>query len=187
MLKVNKLTEYDLHYMKDSSLFAGLGKSQLKAIEPIISIYEYNRREEIFKEKSNGTEIFMILRGQIEIIKKHGVKGKFLMTVLTAKDFFGEMSFLTGSRRSASAVSRTDCRLLSLHPENLEKAILSDQHLDAILITNIAKKLALNLESLNNEYSRMMSLHSDFFNDHHKKEICDLSDGISTIRSKYLR
>ncbi|MCK5684573.1 hypothetical protein KAJ27_10640, partial [bacterium] len=64
MLKVNKLTEYDLHYMKDSSLFAGLGKSQLKAIEPIISIYEYNRREEIFKEKSNGTEIYMILRGQ---------------------------------------------------------------------------------------------------------------------------
>ncbi|MCK5684575.1 cyclic nucleotide-binding domain-containing protein [bacterium] len=192
MLKSDKLTEYDVHYMKESSLFSGLNDSMIKSLEASISIFEFNRTEEIFSEKSNSTEIYLILRGQVELIRKQKNKKNFLITVLSAKDFFGEMAFLTGASRNDSAIARTDCRVISLNPKIFSNSTFSDHCMSSsclkfILLTNIAKKLALNLESLNNEHSRLISAQSNFFNDHHSNDMHKLSYGISNIRNKYMR
>ncbi len=192
MLKSKNLTEYDLAQMKESSLFSGINENVLKSVSSKFTIVEYSRTENIFSENSNSTDIFLILRGQVEIIKNFTNRKKFLITVLSAKENFGEMAFLTGSSRSASAVARTDCRLLLIHPETFTNSSFSDHCMTSncikfILMTNVAKKLAMNLDSLNLEYSRMMNLQGDFFADHHQENIFNLSSGISNIRKKYLR
>lgn len=186
MLKSTGMTDYDLQIVSESPLFLGIKLSTLKSVASNINIYEYNRSEIIFQEKSNSTELYLILRGQVEILK-NGKNDSFVVSVFSIKDFFGEMAFLTGSRRSFTAVARSDCRLLAMSHDELQSEVFSDYFIKSVLVTNIAKKLASSLDSLNHEYARLMNMNGRFFRDHHKKNLVDLSSGISRIRNKYLR
>lgn len=65
----------------------------------------------IFKEGDKGNEMYLIKSGSVKITKKIGGKEKVL-AVLSEGDFFGEMSVLDGSLRSASASTEEETELI---------------------------------------------------------------------------
>ena len=64
----------------------------------------------IFKTGDEATEMFVVESGEVEIL----VDGRIIETV-GPKGFFGEMSLVDDSTRSADAVARSDCRLVSVN------------------------------------------------------------------------
>lgn len=63
---------------------------------------QYKDGEVIFRQGSPGREMYVIRRGKVRIFGTHdGSETTF--AVLREKDFFGEMSLLTGDPRSATA------------------------------------------------------------------------------------
>ncbi len=61
----------------------------------------------IFKENEKDCkEMYVIDSGRVNIVKKVGDADATLAT-LDGGDFFGEMSLITASKRSASAVAQT--------------------------------------------------------------------------------
>ena len=72
------------------------------AIEKCIN--EFDVGDVIFEEGSTGRELFVVLDGRIDIVKKNG-DSKTVIVTLSKGEFFGEMAVIDGSARSATAVS----------------------------------------------------------------------------------
>jgi CRP-like cAMP-binding protein len=72
------------------------------AIEKCIN--EFDVGDVIFEEGSTGRELFVVLDGRIDIVKKDGAS-KTVIVTLSKGEFFGEMAVIDGSARSATAVS----------------------------------------------------------------------------------
>ncbi len=74
----------------------------------------------IFKENAVGCEeMYIIDSGRVNIVKKVGDTDATL-TTLDEGDFFGEMSLITGNKRSASAIALTNCKLHTMDKETFE-------------------------------------------------------------------
>lgn len=73
----------------------------------------------IFREGDSGSEMFIIESGTVEIVRK--ARGSDAVALLEAGDFFGEMAILEDQPRFASAIAKTDARLL-----RIERAAFAD-------------------------------------------------------------
>lgn len=67
---------------------------------------QYAAGDIIFSQGDEGHEMFVVVEGLVEI----QVDGQ-VVTTLEDGEFFGEMSMIDKSPRSASAIAKTDCRL----------------------------------------------------------------------------
>ena len=65
--------------------------------------------ELIFEQGSRGSEMYVILEGEVELTVNDSV-----VAVLGAGEFLGEMALMDNQARSAAATAKTPCRLASL-------------------------------------------------------------------------
>lgn len=96
----------------------------------------------IFREGAQGTTLYIVQDGEVDIIKGRG-KDAVPLVVRAAGEFFGEMSILEGARRSATARARTDVTLLEVPGDVVMKTLI--QHPRVLLAT--ARILSGNLRS----------------------------------------
>lgn len=71
----------------------------------------YRKGEVIFEEGSRGEHAYVILSGQVDIVRKTR-DGESVLRTLGKGEIFGEMALVDNLPRSASAVSREDDTLL---------------------------------------------------------------------------
>jgi CRP-like cAMP-binding protein len=71
--------------------------------------------ETFFLEGEAGSEMYHVLSGSVSIRK-----GETEIAVIGPGKFFGEMTFLLGTCRSATAVAREDCECIVINPQNLD-------------------------------------------------------------------
>ena len=69
-------------------------------------IRRFRGGEIIFKEKTDGNEMYIIQSGKVQIHRYAGEK-KVILAVLGENEFFGEMALLTGRKRTASDRTQT--------------------------------------------------------------------------------
>ncbi len=80
----------------------------------------------IFKEYDEGAkEMYFIDSGRVKIVKKVGDTDATLAT-LDEGDFFGEMSLISGNKRSATAMAFTDCKVHTMDKETFEYNLTND-------------------------------------------------------------
>lgn len=91
----------------------------------------------LFREGEAGSEMYIVESGSIAILRN--ARGSEPLAVLEAGDFLGEMAVLEDQPRFASAVARTDCKLLRI--ERAAFAELLRQNVE--IAVRIMRKLAL--------------------------------------------
>jgi CRP/FNR family cyclic AMP-dependent transcriptional regulator len=69
----------------------------------------------IFRENEEGTEMFIIIQGQVEIRKATGTSSTKILTTLHSGDMFGEMAVIEKQSRSATAVAVQPTKVLVLN------------------------------------------------------------------------
>ncbi len=80
----------------------------------------YKEGDIIFKEDAEDCkEMFIIDSGRVNIVKKAGDTDAIL-TTLDEGDLFGEMSLITGNKRTASAIAQTNCKLHTMDKDTFE-------------------------------------------------------------------
>jgi serine/threonine protein kinase len=82
----------------------------------------------LIKEGDHGDSFYILAGGYVRV-----TRGKRTLSVLTAGDCFGEMSYLAhnkgGSHRSATVTTTSDCVLMKIRAEDLRAASLSCRRL----------------------------------------------------------
>ncbi len=111
---------------------------------------QFKEGDIIFKEdEENCKEMYVIDSGRVNIVKKVG-DTDITLTTLDEGDFFGEMSLITGSKRSASAIAQTNCKLHTMDKETFELNLSKD----ITFMRNILETLAHRLEATDTNLKR---------------------------------
>jgi CRP/FNR family cyclic AMP-dependent transcriptional regulator len=98
----------------------------------------------LFNEGQPGDYMYVVQSGEVEIRRSVGETERVL-AVLTPGEFFGEMAILNGRPRSATAVTRTNARLLVIEGKTFEAMLRARPE----IALRIIKALATRLESAN--------------------------------------
>ncbi|TFG94014.1 MAG: cyclic nucleotide-binding domain-containing protein, partial [Myxococcales bacterium] len=96
--------------------------------------------EVVFDEGEPGDELFVVQSGEIELTRR-GLGGPRRIASFRAGDFFGEISALEGTRRSARAVAVGPACVLRLDRGTLEAMCVSEPEIALRLIRGLAQRL----------------------------------------------
>jgi CRP-like cAMP-binding protein len=80
----------------------------------------------VFRENDPGSEMYLIIQGEVEIRKATGPSSNKTLTVLRKGDLFGEMAIIEKKPRSATAVATQPSRLLVLNEKLYESMVATN-------------------------------------------------------------
>lgn len=129
-----------MQFIKEAQPFSHLTNERIAWMTPFIQEKNYEEGEIIFKEKDEANSCYMICEGQVTISKQQIDGQEKILDVLTAGAFLGESALLSSSKRLATAVAKTPCKLFildhNLLAELSEKEPIRVETLRAMLIEN---------------------------------------------------
>ena len=105
------------------SLFSHLKNRDLKRIAKLSRHCTYVKGEKIISEGEQDGSLFVIISGEVEVVKNLGQKKEKCLSRLGSLCYFGEMALIDNLIRSASVVAREDTRALCIDQWDLRKAI----------------------------------------------------------------
>jgi len=143
--------------LKRTDMFYDLLLSHLEMISGLCQERNARTGEIIFEENTPGAELFVIVRGEIEILVDPAFvggasarKASGPVTIATLRDgqTFGEISLVDQGLRSASARCATDnTRLLVIPRDKLLALCVSTPELGYRVMKNIAADLAFKIRN----------------------------------------
>jgi len=99
----------------------------------------------LFREGDDGREMFVVLQGELEVLKKSHRGTEARVALLGPGDWVGDMSIVDIQPRSASVRALAPTRLLRVSTADLDAVYRTDLKAYAIVILNIARELSRRL------------------------------------------
>lgn len=121
--------------LETSPMFAGADPLLLHAVILALHSTSVEAGEAIVRIGEPAGEMYLILRGQVDVLDKHGK----VMRTLKDGDFFGEIGLLLTTPRTATVVARTQCDLFALRKSDFRR-ILRDHRQFAETMTKVARE-----------------------------------------------
>lgn len=136
--------------LMDCGLFNTLLPPEFTTAAGYFIISAMKKGDEIFHEGDAGTFMCIIHSGHVSVRKTNSDDRQVEMAVLR-KGTFGEMAVLDGERRSATCVAATDCYLLNLGKDSLDKMINDAPKVAAKIIRSLAVALSRRLRMVDGQ------------------------------------
>ena len=97
--------------LADVWLFSGMEKEQLQQLAAFTFTKTFKAGDVIAEEGRTGNALYVILTGQVEVLKGYRTETPLRLAALNPGEFFGEMALLEESPRSATvrATQETTC------------------------------------------------------------------------------
>lgn len=132
-------------WLMDCGLFDQLLPADFNAAAGYFSISSIAQGQEIFREGDAGSFMCIIHSGQVAVQKTNSEGVRVTIATLRSGRAFGEMAVLDGERRSATCMAASDCRLLNLGKDSLEKMLNEAPKIAAKIIRALAVSLSKRL------------------------------------------
>ena len=94
----------------------------------------------VFSQGDLGTEMFIILEGDVEIIK-HINDESHILSHLEKGDFFGEMALLEAAPRTADAIAKTEAKVLVINGSQFDEMLRKNPEIAVRIIRKYSKRL----------------------------------------------
>jgi len=138
--------------LKEQVLLQDIDQAGLNKIAKIIKQFSVKKGEPLFKEKDETKGLWLILSGKIEISRVTADGWRQTLVVLSAGNFFGELSILENRKHVASAVALEDTELRLLPKEDFDKMMEEDCALALNIVKRIAIVMSKNLRRMNDKF-----------------------------------
>jgi small-conductance mechanosensitive channel/CRP-like cAMP-binding protein len=125
--------------LRQQPLFKCLSDEQLDALLPRGRVVHFGKDEKLIHQGETGESMFILVEGQANVVLERDGSAKFVAS-LGAGDCFGEMSLLTGERRSATVIANTDCEVVEIARPILAKSLKQNPELLKELSQLLAKR-----------------------------------------------
>jgi CRP/FNR family transcriptional regulator, cyclic AMP receptor protein len=134
-----------LERLRDIGIFGGLGDDVLRSFVGALEVSELGAGSVVFREGESGRELFVILDGEVEVLR-HSKRGhETRVAILGPGDWFGEMSILDVLPRSATTRVLAPTHLLRLTAHELDTLYRKDLRSYSLLVLNVAREISRRL------------------------------------------
>lgn len=139
------LNPKDLSSLGAIGLFGGLTEEAIQEFGSSLSVTDVEPGSAVFQEGEGGREMFVVLDGELEVLKRSKRGREARVAVLGPGDWFGEMSILDVLPRSATMRVISPSRLLRITAHDLDALYRRDLKSYALVSLNIAREMSRRL------------------------------------------
>lgn len=134
--------------LKKIPVFEGFSERELAALERVLHRREYLPEELIIRQDEPGLGMYIIQSGQAVVTTG---RDKVQLSQLSDGDFFGELSLLDETPRSATVVAKTHCLILGFFQSDLFGLIERDPRFGVKIVIRLAKIMGDRLRHANQQ------------------------------------
>jgi CRP/FNR family transcriptional regulator, cyclic AMP receptor protein len=131
--------------LREIGLFGALCDEVLAHLTGTLETRWVQSGEIIFREGDAAHDMFVVLEGEIEVLKQSREKHDHRVAILGPKDSCGEMSLIDVQPRSATVRCLAPSRLLRVTSEDFDRLYRYDLKSYALVTLNIARDLSRRL------------------------------------------
>lgn len=130
----------------------GLSGDELRRLAELAEARAFDVEEAVFREGDAGHSLYIVLSGSVRISKLIPGVGEEALAILERGKFFGEMSLIDGSPRSATAKAHeADTRVLRISKERLDELLDSASGGAIELLSILCRLLSGRLREINDK------------------------------------
>ena len=139
-------------------IFELLDDEEREALSQMMDARDFKSGETIFSYGEPGGEIFILRSGRVELFVEADDGEKIILAENEHGDVIGELSFLDGGHRTATAIAREDTQTLTMHRERLLEFIDKHPHAAMDLLTVVGRRLRHTDDLLRTRVSRNLNV-----------------------------
>jgi CRP-like cAMP-binding protein len=131
--------------LRNIGLFGALSDDVLEYLAKLLTVETPPAGATLFREGEDANAMFVVINGEVEVLKKSKRSVEARVAVLGPGDWFGEMSIVDIQPRSATVRALAPSRLLRVTSADLDALYRHDLRSYAIIILNLARELSRRL------------------------------------------
>jgi CRP/FNR family cyclic AMP-dependent transcriptional regulator len=118
-------------------LFASLPPRHLRRLAEVTAVTNFDEGDDIVREGASGSVLYVIAEGEAKVVRA----GRTIAR-LKPGQFFGELSVLAGTPRTASVVAAMPTRCVTMSSRNLRTVLLDEPAIAVRILEHVAGRLA---------------------------------------------
>lgn len=131
--------------LREIGLFGALSDEVLEHLCRSLRTFRLGPGEMVFREGDLAHEMYVVLEGEMEVMKKSRKGRDHRVAILGPMDSFGEMSIIDVQPRSATVRTLAPARLICVTSEDFDRLYRHDLKSYALVTLNIARDLSRRL------------------------------------------
>lgn len=131
--------------LRNIGLFGALNDEVLVHLAEVLTVDLPEAGETLFREGEAANAMFVVVGGEMEVLKRSRSGIDARVAVLGPGDWFGEMSIVDIQPRSATVRALAPGRLVRITPADLDALYRFDVRSYAIIVLNLARELSRRL------------------------------------------
>ncbi|WP_394824321.1 cyclic nucleotide-binding domain-containing protein [Pendulispora albinea] len=131
--------------LREIGLFGALSDEVITHLAASLKPLHLAPGDAIFREGDSAREMYVVLDGEVEVLKRSRRSRDVRVAILGPNDTFGEMSLIDVQARSATVRAVAHTRLLRMASEDLDWLYRHDLKSYALITLNIARDLSRRL------------------------------------------
>ena len=151
----------DVAMLAEVPIFELLDDEERAALAQMMDSRSFKQGQALFEYGDQGGEIFLLRHGCVEVYVESTDGEKLVLAENEAGDVVGELSFLDGGHRTATAVAREDTQALTMHRDRLLEFIDKHPHAAIDLLTVVGRRLRATDELLRTHVSRNVNVEEE--------------------------
>ena len=137
------------------SVFENLRYRELRKVAAIVHRRNYVRGEYVFFQNDPGLGMYVIEKGEVSVVVMGEGESKKELALLKEGDFFGELSLLDESPRSASVIARTNAQLIGFFRPDLFEIMEEAPSTGLKIVLKVAEMIGERLRHTNQEIVKL--------------------------------
>ena len=109
--------------LRGIEIFESLSVSELAAIASVVEEIDCTPGEIIIQEGSVGDTMYLVVKGEVSVIKDLDGINEIEIDRINAGDYFGEMALFEDAVRSVSIRTEEACRFMVLHKQEFKELV----------------------------------------------------------------
>ena len=131
----------DAEILSRVALFSLMKRRDLKRLAKLAKHHSYKKGDLIVKEGARDGRLFVIISGEVSVVKDLGSPSEKMLRVLRSDNYFGEMALIDDYVRTASVVSNEQTKVLSLDQWNIREEIRKYPSIAIELLQTLGRRL----------------------------------------------
>ncbi|MDD5302075.1 MAG: Crp/Fnr family transcriptional regulator [Elusimicrobia bacterium] len=127
--------------LKKIPFLSALSAKHLSEVYRLAEEMRLDARQSVFAKRQDSDAMYIVLSGRIKIFTNSASKKRKTFAYLKEGDFFGEMSLLEGTTRTAAAQAVEPSRLLVIRKKDFQRLLASDPKLALYLLQTVCERL----------------------------------------------